>query len=787
MKLFKTLLIVIPCLILLTVIIIALPGREPLGLDELSVAVDEDAPRYVTNSKMSFFYKNDQLRDYREQKKPDPVDYFRMTESVVTTDFTKNDISILPDPETTYTGPTSVIVYDDGKTAAYDTADERGYHLLGGGVVQQESAFEVSLDSSILGGSTVLPYRVERGKKYYAAFTGELQSIYFEIESDNEFFSVMLDELSGRVEYTLLDSALRPIKNGWNNGKPSVEIQYKGRGAAKYYLKLTGSFAEALAPFCVSLPSDGNEWEWQMIYSSQDSESTCAFDYYGDEDYFVLPPAVTDNPNRSVLRFTKAEFGVNVVVYNKAHTAIGQYVYTPGVTESISLYGLADPYAIGVYSYDGASSGSSCTFVFEFTDITLLDVETYGFSLSPGFTDDNDYYTASVSSLSDKKITDLMYSVKNAQVAISVTQQCGMTVAGKLGEPLPLQAGRNTVTLSVEAGGIEREITIVISDKKYDLSYGFMLAAANVMDKSGSGSSKIAAVSKNERVLILEDDGSSAYVKIQICTGSATGKVGYVARSSMFSGYTATTMPASYASGINALKEAHPNWKFTFVKTGKDFESYVDSQLGASSMLNGKQADRETVKHYVDPRNFLNEQSVFMFEKQIYKEGAYLKSGVLSVWNDQTFASYIMEAGVSTGMSPYFIGARAALESGRGKSKLAMGEITGCEGYYNFYGIGANDSNPSNGGLVAKENNWNSKRRAIIEGAAWIKKQYISCGQNTIYFMKFCFVPNREWHQYMTDIAAPAKDAQNYYKAHLNGGTLNSEIEFIIPVFENMN
>ena len=174
-----------------------------------------------------------------------------------------------------------------------------------------------------------------------------------------------------------------------------------------------------------------------------------------------------------------------------------------------------------------------------------------------------------------------------------------------------------------------------------------------------------------------------------------------------------------------------------------------------------------------------------MFEKQNYNESAYLESGVKSIWNNDTYVSYVMDAAKSTGLSPYFIAARAGLETGYGTSKLSAGTVPGYEGYYNFYGIGAVDSNPLVGGAsYAKEQNWNSKRRAIIEGAAWVKRQYIGCLQNTIYFMKFSFTPNYSWHQYMTDIYAPQKDAQNYYKAHKSGGTLNSEIEFIIPVFK---
>lgn len=156
---------------------------------------------------------------------------------------------------------------------------------------------------------------------------------------------------------------MNPIKNGWNNSKDSVEIQYKGSGASKYYLKLTGSYDGALSPFFVKLPSDNNEWQWQMVYSDLGVENTGVFDYYGDEDYFVLPPLVTDNMNKSVLRFTKAEFDINVVIYDKDRNVIGQYVYIPGKTDVISMYGLENAYAVSLYSYDGQASGAQYSFI----------------------------------------------------------------------------------------------------------------------------------------------------------------------------------------------------------------------------------------------------------------------------------------------------------------------------------------------------------------------------------------------------------------------------------------
>lgn len=66
--------------------------------------------------------------------------------------------------------------------------------------------------------------------------------------------SVQLGGLTGRVEYTLLDSSMNPIKNGWNNSSDSMEIQYKGKSSAKYYLKLTGFYEGELKPFFIKLP-----------------------------------------------------------------------------------------------------------------------------------------------------------------------------------------------------------------------------------------------------------------------------------------------------------------------------------------------------------------------------------------------------------------------------------------------------------------------------------------------------------------------------------------------------
>lgn len=729
-----------------------------------------DELTYVTNSQMGFFYKKDQLSTYRKQKRPERPNSVIIQQNLVTSDFTKNNITVLPSTSTMYTGSRNVVLHN-GEVKEVMSVSKNNYTLKGGAQVAVEDTFDITLATGVLGHSDATPHRIVKGNRYYAAFTEQLEEMFFEFETGNEFLSVNIAGATGKVEYKIYDSSMNEIKRGWNNSQSDFEIRYKGIGPARYYLCLVGSYQNALSPFSITLSSDNNEWMWQMVYANADTEMSAKFDYYGDEDFFVLPPKVTGAINKSVVRVAKATGNINIVIYDKERNPIGQYVASQG--QSISMYGLANAYAMAVYSYEGESIGTEYAFVLEYTDVMILDIETYGFQLSPKFTENIDYYTATVNSIEDKKITDVMYSPKEASASITVTQQCGVKKTAKLGENLPLSIGRNTVELTVKIADVTRTITIVISDKSYNIS-------------TARTNTKTEGIAKNTKVLVLgkTDDGR---VYVQPCEGDKQGKIIPISDSYIFSGYQQTQIPNTYAEKINELQAKHPNWKFTFVKTGWSFENYVSSQVGSSSIIDntGVLATREQVEYSVNPLNFLDEQNIFMFEKQTYTEGAYSLEGVKSIWNDDIYASYIMDAATSTGMSPYFIAARAALESGYGTSKLATGAVPGYAGYYNLFGIGAKDSNPLIGGAeTAKKYNWNSKRKALIEGAAWIKQDYVGIQQYTPYFIKFCFIPGLEWHQYMTDINAPKKDAQNQYKAHLNGGTINNTIEFVIPVFD---
>ncbi len=823
MKAFKTLLVVIPALILVVLIVLSMPKYERFVVDEAGNDANLDEPTLVNNSIYKFFYRDEQLSNFTlnsfaqkglfinlQSKTPaqvvDTVVDDTVSESIIHEDegYTGALNLVIATEQTPIkdTQTDEVIgILDEGEIRTYLTKTANGYLLEDGGFISG-GVSDIILNQSVFGLSSSVPHRLELENTYYSAFTKKGDEIYYEFTSKNEYVSIVLSNLNGRVDYILYNENFKAIKNGWNNSSSQMEIKYRGSGADKYYLKISGSYAEGIDPFTISFPNDDNEWNFQMQYIDLAKEVTGKFDYYGDEDFFVLPFTVTSNINKSVVVITDSSSDVNVTVYDKDHNMLGRYLYKKGSNAEVSMYGLQDAYAISISSFDGESSGTSYTFSLELTNVSVLDIETYGFALSPKYSDNEDYYTATVSSINDKRIENILFPANNIKYSISLTQPTKKVVTNiKLGEQLPLLKGRNILEITLDKNGATRVITIVITDKTgYNLSTTYTISAGNVYENAGSGSKT--AISKYKQVLLLgesKQSGGKNYQKIAYNYGTDSSNsdysyyknTGWIDSKLLFS-YDETEMPESYKSAIDKLKAAHPNWKFKFVDVGVSLSSYVNSQYGSQSMIyeDGKYvaATKEQIEYYVDPRNFLNEKSIFMFENQQYTgDDVYSSKGVLSVWNDSTVANNIMEAAKSTGLSPYFIVARAALESGRGTSALASGTVSGYEGYYNYFGIGAVDSNPLIGGAsYAKQSNWNTKRKAMIEGSAWMKDQYVACMQNTIYFFKYSFVPNRSWHQYMTDIAAPSKDALNYYNAHNAGGTLNSEIEFIIPVFSDM-
>lgn len=120
------------------------------------------------------------------------------------------------------------------------------------------------------------------------------------------------------------------------------------------------------------------------------------------------------------------------------------------------------------------------------------------------------------------------------------------------------------------------------------------------------------------------------------------------------------------------------------------------------------------------------------------------------------------KAGKTYKVNEIYLIAHAILETGSGSSYFA----SGASGYYNMYGIGAFDSNPNNAITFARNQGWNTVSKAIIGGAKFIRNNYISKGQNTLYRMRWN-PKSPATHQYATDVRwanHQATTIYNYYK-----------------------
>ena len=190
--------------------------------------------------------------------------------------------------------------------------------------------------------------------------------------------------------------------------------------------------------------------------------------------------------------------------------------------------------------------------------------------------------------------------------------------------------------------------------------------------------------------------------------------------------------PESYKCKLRLLHAKYPNWKFVAFHTNLDFSRSVRAEQAVSSINGGSIyyatpveetesgwyiANTETVEYYLDPRNFLNEERILMFEDLSYRD-YYTESAIqtilkgtfmaeYSLIDNQTYASIFVEAGTTAQMSSVYLASLARQESGSNGSKATSGneftyQGTTYKGLYNFYNIGANSSaeSPILAGLV---------------------------------------------------------------------------------------
>lgn len=296
--------------------------------------------------------------------------------------------------------------------------------------------------------------------------------------------------------------------------------------------------------------------------------------------------------------------------------------------------------------------------------------------------------------------------------------------------------------------------------------------------------------------------------------------------------------PESYKSALRTLHAKYPTWVFKADHIPYNFEdavkeesvvgrslvaynsisSYKSLEAGSYDWNTGTwysfdgsawaAASKELVAYCMDPRNFLDETYIFQFEALSYDSDLHTKEGIEKIMantfmsgnvveNNTSYADAFIEAARQSGVSPYHLVSRVIQEMGSsGESGSISGTLTGYENLYNYYNQGAyvhdGRSAIENGLIYANTPDefslrpWTSRLNAIIGGAKTIGKNYISIGQDTLYYQKFDFVGTPYTHQYMTHILAPSSEAVSMSKAYTTEMKNSMTIVFKIPVFNNM-
>lgn len=377
----------------------------------------------------------------------------------------------------------------------------------------------------------------------------------------------------------------------------------------------------------------------------------------------------------------------------------------------------------------------------------------------------------------------------------------------------------------------------------------------NVRSGAGTGYSKTGTVSYGDSLTILSETTDSSGAKwYKISCGNVTGYVSaaYVQLTSSgsqgssdadFESYmTKQGFPESYKPYLRTLHEQHPKWIFTAQKLGVDWntalkeECVVGRNLVHSSALaswksmekgaydfNGGYwygldgswvaASKEIIMYYMDPRNFLNDTYIFMFENQSYDPSYQTESGVKTILADTfmsgsytcpdtkkkyTYSQTFMDAAKKSGVSPYHLAARCRNEQGVNGAPQSLGTVKGYENYFNFFDIQAYATSTMTaaemGCKYAKTTNptyllpWTNQYKSIVGGSIFLGTGYITKGQDTLYLQKFDMVDGGNglyYHQYMTCVFGQANEAISLKNAY-SQDILNSAMEFKIPVYNNM-
>ena len=308
--------------------------------------------------------------------------------------------------------------------------------------------------------------------------------------------------------------------------------------------------------------------------------------------------------------------------------------------------------------------------------------------------------------------------------------------------------------------------------------------------------------------------------------------------------------PESYRVLLRELHKAHPKWEFTAMNTGLNWDDVINAESSGNRSLvpasnnyanifkskavgdynynTGSYIQKDggcvngnkyAVSFFMDPRNFLNDENIFMFEDLSFDDSfdvnaievilsgtfmyrtkiSYLTSSGEQKTTNETYGEAIYLAGKTYNVNPCYLASKIRGEIGAKPSGSVTGTNSTYPGIYNFYNIGASDgAGAITRGLAWAANTtagtygrpWDTPHKSILGGAQFIAGTYIAKGQQTSYLQRFNVNPKSSYqlyeHQYMTYVAGASTMAYSTYLSYLSSGLIDNRFSFSIPVYRGM-
>lgn len=249
-----------------------------------------------------------------------------------------------------------------------------------------------------------------------------------------------------------------------------------------------------------------------------------------------------------------------------------------------------------------------------------------------------------------------------------------------------------------------------------------------------------------------------------------------------------------------------------------NFSTMMDEQMEAGGALpqtdSGNEwydASEALTAYYINPKNFEKDSSDFFQFMKLSSSSEVsteqLNEDILKGKGELTGkANTFKQASEKHGVNEIYLISHALHETGGGTSGLAegvevgedkKGEPTLAESsnqdkldhintVYNFFGVNATDDDPvKNGAKHAYEQGWFTPDDAIAGGAAYVKDNYISGGQDTLYKMRWDPDHSGE-NQYATDVGWAVKQTDDIKHVYdMLEDRDDALITFEIPAFNN--